>query len=290
MNNSEYKQTEIGWPIIILLLIVTSVLGLIGGLSRYHWITLVFIILFIILIILFGTITVIVQNNTLIVKFGIGIIRKSLSLDKVTFAKIVKYPWYYGWGIRMTFTGWLYRLSGTMTVEFYLKDGKTYAIGIKNPEKLLNLVVEKISPMTEPDPKRRKQRKKIGIVIIVTFIVTVFGFIAGLFIYSNQDPEITIDSKSIQISGMYGTDIESSSIKLITIETQLPKILLRTNGYAAFGVLKGHFDVEKIGEAVLFLMNKSVPPYIFIQTDQNTYIINYDTPEKTESLFDRLKK
>jgi hypothetical protein len=47
--------------------------------------------------------------------------------------QVVKNPWYYGWGIRLTPHGWLYNVSGSYAVEIKMKTGKKYRIGTNVP-------------------------------------------------------------------------------------------------------------------------------------------------------------
>ncbi|MEM1135923.1 MAG: hypothetical protein AAGI07_08780, partial [Bacteroidota bacterium] len=72
------------------------------------------------------------------------LIRISFKIDRLEQAQIIKTPWYYGLGIRMTPEGMLYNIQGPKAVKIrYLSNGrnKSVMIGTLEPEKL-NKVLE----------------------------------------------------------------------------------------------------------------------------------------------------
>jgi hypothetical protein len=87
----------------------------------------------IIVCVLFGAMTIEINDRLLKVVFGIGIIRKTVALQDIDRCSIVEIPWYYGWGIRLTPCGWLYRLSGSKGVLVTMKTGKQFQIGLMDP-------------------------------------------------------------------------------------------------------------------------------------------------------------
>ncbi len=88
-------------------------------------------------LLLFYRLQVTIDDNALTIRFGIGIIKKQLSLDDVESVRIVKNPWYWGWGIRWIGKRfWLYNVSGFDAVELKMKSDRTYRIGTDRPEAL----------------------------------------------------------------------------------------------------------------------------------------------------------
>src|SRR4051794_31446278 len=63
-------------------------------------------------LVLFSTLTVIVRDEAMDVFFGPGLIRRRILLRRLRGVRVVRTPWYYGWGIRLTPTGWLWNVSG----------------------------------------------------------------------------------------------------------------------------------------------------------------------------------
>lgn len=95
-----------------------------------------------------ATLTVSIDKNYLRIRFGYGIFRKKFALNDIISAKIVKNPWYYGWGIKVWFWPcmWIYNVSGFDAVEIIMKDGKIYRIGTDDPHKLESSIRKAISP------------------------------------------------------------------------------------------------------------------------------------------------
>jgi hypothetical protein len=85
---------------------------------------------------LFATLTTRVRDGRVVVSFGPGLIRRRISLDDIREVRVVRNPWYYGWGIRLTPQGWLWNVSGLQAVELELKDGRRFRIGSDEVEAL----------------------------------------------------------------------------------------------------------------------------------------------------------
>ncbi len=85
---------------------------------------------------MFSTLTVSVDERELQIRYGIGIFRKRFPVEDLNECEVVRNPWWYGWGIRLTPRGWLYNVSGLDAVEILRKDGKTFRVGTDEPEHL----------------------------------------------------------------------------------------------------------------------------------------------------------
>ena len=86
--------------------------------------------------ILFGSLTVTVTKESVKVWFGPGLIRKAVRLQDIRDFRVVRNPWYYGWGVRLTPKGWLFNVSGFEAVELDLASGGRLRIGTDEPERL----------------------------------------------------------------------------------------------------------------------------------------------------------
>lgn len=89
---------------------------------------------------LFGWLTVEINEQFLVCRFGVGLIRKSFALRHIEDAKAVRNRWYYGWGIRWTPYGWLFNASGLDAVQIQMSSGKSYRIGTDEPAQLLRAI------------------------------------------------------------------------------------------------------------------------------------------------------
>lgn len=139
-----YRHTQIGYVTIIALAIALLFIAYLMAVQGFNWIAFVVLIILAVCLMLFATLTVVVEEDVLEVRFGPGIIRKEFPLKDIETCRIVKNPWYYGWGIHMTPHGWLYNVSGSYAVEIGLKTGGKYRIGTDVPNDLENIVRQSI--------------------------------------------------------------------------------------------------------------------------------------------------
>ena len=86
--------------------------------------------------VLFSTLTVHVDDGVMTVFFGPGLIRRRIPLRRICEVRVVSTPWYYGWGIRLTPTGWLWNVSGLGGVEVQFDDGHRFRVGSDEPDRL----------------------------------------------------------------------------------------------------------------------------------------------------------
>ena len=94
-------------------------------------------------LLLFYQLNVTLDGKHIIIRFGIGIIKKRLRLDEVESVKVVKNPWYWGWGMRwIGKRAWIYNVSGLDAVELKMKSGRTYRIGTDQPGALESAVTK----------------------------------------------------------------------------------------------------------------------------------------------------
>lgn len=92
---------------------------------------------------LFYSMTVSVTKGELVIRFGPGLIRKRVPLSRIRDARIVRNPWYYGWGIHLTPHGWLYNVSGLAAVEVDYISGGCFRIGTDDPQGLVRALKER---------------------------------------------------------------------------------------------------------------------------------------------------
>ena len=151
-----YRKRQRGWiinlvfiPILLFfaaILYYQEVLGRpLGDRPAPSWFYLGFILLFLILLALFSTLTVTGYPNYIEMKFGIGLIRKKFHYKDIRSCSVQKNPLIYGWGIRKIPGGWLYNVSGSMSVQLDMKDGKMYRIGTADPQKLEEFIKTRLS-------------------------------------------------------------------------------------------------------------------------------------------------
>lgn len=138
-----YKHTQIGRLTIGILIAIGIAeffafksleippLGLLGMLA-----------IIVLIALLFGSLTISLTQDRVIISFGIGLIKKKYPLAPIVRAEPVKNKWWYGWGIRFTPHGWLYNVSGMDAVEIEFENGKKVRIGTDEPENLAQAILE----------------------------------------------------------------------------------------------------------------------------------------------------
>lgn len=91
--------------------------------------------LFIIICSLFYKLKIEVDESTLRLTYGIGLIRIKFKIDELKYIEIIKTPWYYGLGIRITPKGMLYNIQGSKAVNIkYIRNGRNKSVMIGTPE------------------------------------------------------------------------------------------------------------------------------------------------------------
>ena len=138
----EYRHTQFGTIIVIGLLIPTIFIFIIPFFVGIQ-IPIFIIALFVLLISfpIFATLTVTVNNGILICYFGIGMIKKTIKLSDIKECRVVRNPWYVGWGIRWAPGRYmLWNVSGFRAVELEFHNGKKFRIGSDEPEELLKSI------------------------------------------------------------------------------------------------------------------------------------------------------
>ena len=141
-----YQNKQVGKFIIVISAIF--VVGLIGLLLSTDFPPLAFLpalCIFLILPLIFASLTTQIDSNKITLKFGTGLIKKTIPLSNIESAKAVTNKWIYGWGIRITPHGWLWNIKGLEAVEITYKNGKKFRIGSGEPEALLKAINEKLA-------------------------------------------------------------------------------------------------------------------------------------------------
>jgi hypothetical protein len=113
--------------------------ALIAAVARFagwHPVLLGVLALFAVAMALFSSLTVEIRGSELVVSFGIGFPKFTYELARIREARVVRNPWYYGWGIHMTPGGWLYNVSGFFAIEIVFVDGRKVRIGTDEPDAL----------------------------------------------------------------------------------------------------------------------------------------------------------
>lgn len=137
---NRYHHTQIGHVILAAIGAAMLLILLLMPLYRFNWVPVIVFVILAVCLVLFATLTVQIDEDSLRVRFGPGLIRKEFLLEDIESHQMVKNHWYYGWGIRRAPQGWRWNVSGLHAVELQLKNGKRFRIGTDDPEGLSQIL------------------------------------------------------------------------------------------------------------------------------------------------------
>lgn len=140
----EYRKSQIGWLLIgffsvVTLFIVLAYLNQWGSKPISATAFLVVLLIQIFVLLLFYKLTILVNQSTIKIRYGIGLIRITIKIEKLLEVESIKTPWYYGLGIRITPKGMLYNIQGLNALKLVYQNrgnDKTLMLGTQEPEVL----------------------------------------------------------------------------------------------------------------------------------------------------------
>ena len=202
-------------------------------------------------------------------------------------------PWYVGWGIRLGPGYWLWNVSGLSAVELVLADDRRFRVGTDEPEALSRAIERGAGhPPADPadvPPVPPRDWKKTA--LVVAAVAVVMALLIGVPFYLEMiPPRAIVSPEGFEIQSVfYGQEYPWSEVTEIRLEPRLPRILARTNGFAASGVLRGHFNVQGLGAGKLFV-DLGMPPFVFVRLREGFVFVNLETAEKTRALYEELTR
>ncbi len=144
-----YEHTQVGYFIIVGIVAAMIAIGVILLNTGNNWIAVAVVVVLAVVLILFHSLTVVINEEELVVQFGHGAIRKRFKLNEIESCQAVRVPWYWGWGIRSTPQGMAFRVSGFDAVHVKLSTGREYLIGTDVPQELKQAIKQAISHRRE---------------------------------------------------------------------------------------------------------------------------------------------
>ncbi|MFD1315496.1 DUF3784 domain-containing protein [Namhaeicola litoreus] len=133
------------------------------------------------------------------------------------------------------------------------------------------------------NPKNLKRYASV-IVVVVSLLLVVYMMFEGM-----KENELVFSDDNISIEGMYGDDILYAEIAVIKLVDQLPKIVKKSNGFAAGEVRKGYFKTDQ-DEKVKLILNGDQIPIIYIQKRDSTKLYFSSSSTDNLGLFQTLEK
>lgn len=138
-----YKEDQYSWTASTILVFVTAFMGASyfnewGSNPLPLWLFLSLSILFLFIILLFFRMRTIVNQNSLLISFGIGLIKRTINIKDISDCKLAINHWDYGFGIRVLNGGVLYNIQSLKGIDLNFVKHKSFVrIGSKRPEELV---------------------------------------------------------------------------------------------------------------------------------------------------------
>ena len=137
-----YHHVQIGWAVVAgsavgfaMALVVTLSLSA-STLAAAPWLVVALFGLLALGLLTYATLTIDVDDDRILARFGIGLIRRAIPVADITRCEIVRTPVWWGWGLHWTPSGWLYNVSGRAAVRLELKGQRPLMIGSDDTERL----------------------------------------------------------------------------------------------------------------------------------------------------------
>ncbi|QOL25076.1 hypothetical protein LP316_12295 [Thalassotalea sp. LPB0316] len=121
------------------LLIVLALCGIFLIVATHEHIVVMNLSLALLIIIatLFSSLTIYLTHDKIGWHFGLKFWHKTIPLSDITSARLITTKWYYGLGIRLVPSGWLYIVSGNHAIELTRLSGEKITIGTNDGKHLL---------------------------------------------------------------------------------------------------------------------------------------------------------
>jgi hypothetical protein len=287
-----YRHTQVGWVILgVVAAIAAFIFYRLPGPPATPSLVPVLVILALVAS-LFATLTVQVDREAIRLHFGVGLVRKRIPLAQVSAWRAVRNPWYWGWGIRLTPRGVLWNVSGLGAVELALPGGRRLRVGTDEPEALVSAITQAKGvavPALPWDEGLSLPRRIIGWGGAAALVAGV-ALVGWIFWSQIQPPGVSVSAGGFEVdTPFYGQSFPAGDVTSISLETRLPRVLARTNGFAGAGTLRGHFRVEGLGQGRLYV-DQGFAPYVLVRLREGFVILNFREPPRTVALYEEMAR
>ncbi len=285
------KYTQFGtFSVAIMLPLLLLFTGLLikSGLANTpdFYIHLILVIVFLICLLFFYKLTIIVDDKSVTFKLGIGLVGKSYKITDLKSCRPIATTVLNGIGIRMLPNGWLYNVTGLKAIELRFANKKSIVqIGTNKPDEISQLIQSLIGGEIPSDYNATSSKKWFNPLWFLSILL-----IPALIIIPNyQETKVQFVNNGFKIKGVYGMTIPYSDLEQIDTISSLPRISLRTNGYAFGKTLIGNFKFTDDSHVKLFV-KKGFEPYLMIKSKGRVPVyINFESKQKTIDLYNNLK-
>jgi len=291
--NVHYRHTQVGWVMIVA---AAAAVALGWGAVPPEAAVAVRVPLLLVaalLLFAFGTLTVEVSEDAIRLWFGVGLVRKRIALRDVRSWRESRNPWYTGWGIRLGPGGVLWNVSGFDAVQLDLGDSKHFRIGTDEPAALVSAITRAKGEAPAaagtpegPGPAASVVSWKTGLFVLALGV----ALVGAIFWSQIRPPKVSVAPDGFEVGTLfYGASFAATDITSVSLESRLPRVILKTNGFGGAGTQRGWFRLEEWGEGRLYV-EQGFAPYALVRLRQGYVVVNFREPERTRALYDEMAR
>ncbi|MDP4268169.1 MAG: hypothetical protein Q8880_12120 [Bacteroidota bacterium] len=143
------------------------------------------------------------------------------------------------------------------------------------------------------DTKNKAGKMKASTKVVIASVVLVFiaaAVIITFMLFNSSKPaKFTLENDILKISGEYGLDINMSEVTDMSISNTIPKIVSKIKGSTSGSMYKGEYNMREIkGKSALLFLDAGKYPFIFLEYQDKTVVINCEEGTKTQDLYVKL--
>jgi len=137
-----YEHRQVGWLTVIVLFAIAVLICIAGAVSAPSERTISYSLVPILLVVaaLFSTLTVRVTERHMMWFFGLPGIGRTVPLNQIASIRAIKTNILEGWGIHLTWHGWVWNVAGFNAVQIVLRSGTRFAVGTPEPQAVIDAV------------------------------------------------------------------------------------------------------------------------------------------------------
>ena len=128
----------------------------------------------------------------------------------------------------------------------------------------------------------------MGLRILLGVVVAGLFLVGVILVYGSIEQTVWVGRESVEISGLYGTSINTNDITEVSMIYTLPRITGKRFGFDFGRVMKGDFALSGLGEGKLYLSGRT-PPFLCIRYRDTYALLSFKDSTATRKLYEELK-
>lgn len=134
----------------------------------------------------------------------------------------------------------------------------------------------------------RKKKKMLWITGIISGFVIISILVLTSLSFIQNKAEVT--GSGFKVSGMYGVEWHANDIEAVELLEELPEVIIKSNGFAMEGKMKGRFRLEDPYNGAILFVTKGEAPYLYIKSHEDDLFLTRKDASRTKELYNDLKE